>query len=169
MRTTKIDYRAWRIFLKLIYQDNIRVLLIPLGQWIKQNFLWITECYWFLDTDTHNLLYRDTPKTWRVYPGRMHSHYTYDFTSLEVYMPLEINILRDSVDKCKFFLTLHNTAMEDSLEDTTQSTSIGNIYLRIPEVDWFKQKNQFLDRHLLCIRVFKRIPYLLSVMDLTSL
>ena len=33
VRTIKTDYRAWRNILKLICQDNIRVLLIPLGKW----------------------------------------------------------------------------------------------------------------------------------------
>ena len=32
---TKIYYRAWKKFLKLICQDNSRVLIIPLGKWTK--------------------------------------------------------------------------------------------------------------------------------------
>ena len=32
VRTAKIDYRAWTTFPKLVYQENIRILVIPLGK-----------------------------------------------------------------------------------------------------------------------------------------
>ena len=53
--TTKIDYRAWRNFLKLICQDNNRVLVIPLWKWIQQDSLWITECFFFRQRYTQPL------------------------------------------------------------------------------------------------------------------